>query len=209
MTWQSYELGNTISKATRDTRLWQSEKGIIETNKNTLAIPIKLDDQEKGYIFHGHGKLLLDTIVETEEGAIGKPVEKELTKPFLMLANIEETQRHLSEATGEDLAKIGYKEQQTLIDNAKDMLNRFFKRGRIHSQHCFNQDESFIFAFKNQTDKLDILVASGPKFVYTSKDVVFVSNKNNVVLKSTDEVVCSSNGKSVIISKGKRIIIKK
>ena len=209
MTWQNYQLGNTISKTTEDTRLWQSEKGIIEISKNTLAIPIKLGDQEKGYIFHGHGKLLLDTIVETEEGAIGKPVEKELNQPFLMLGDTEETQQHLSEASEEDLAKMGYEEQQEFVDKAEDLFNRFFKNGRIHSRHRFKEHRGFIFAFQNQTNKLDILVANGPELVYTSKDVVFVSNKNNVVLKSPDEVVCSSKGKSIIINKGKSVIIKK
>ena len=66
-----------------------------------------------------------------------------------------------------------------------------------------------IFAFQNQANKLDILVAKGSKLVYTAKDLVFVSNKNKVVLKSPDEVVCSGNRRSVIIGKGKSVIIKK
>ncbi|UCE44239.1 MAG: hypothetical protein JSV57_01775, partial [Candidatus Bathyarchaeota archaeon] len=63
-----YQLGSTILKTVKAIKLWESERGIVEVSKNTLAISIKLDDQGRGYIFHGHGKLLLDTIVETEEG---------------------------------------------------------------------------------------------------------------------------------------------
>jgi len=167
---QNYQLGNSISKATEDITLWQTEKGIIKISKNTLAIPIKLDDKRKGYIFHGHGKLLLDAIVETEEGAIGKPVEKEINEPFLMLGDTEETQQHFSTAS---------------------------------------EGHGLVFAFQNETSKLDILVARGSKLVYTARGIVFVLSKNNVVLKSPNEVVCSNSGKSVIIKSGKSVIVKK
>ena len=209
MIWHDYQLGTTISKTTKDTRLWDSEKGIVEIHKDTLAIPIKLDDKENGYIFHGQGKLLLDTIVETEEGAIGDPVEKPLNKPFLMLGDPKETQQHLTEASEEDLTRMGYENKQDLIDAAEDLFHRFFKNGRTHSRHRFSEDRSVIFAFRNQNDKLDILVAKGPKLVYTAKDIVFVSNRNKVVLKRPEEVVCSGNGKSVIINKGRSVIIRK
>ena len=70
MRWRDYELGDTISKTIEDTRPWESDKGIVEIGKNTLAIPIRLDGDERGYIFHGDGKLLLDTIVETEKACM-------------------------------------------------------------------------------------------------------------------------------------------
>lgn len=209
MIWHEYQLGDTVSKTTEDTRLWESEKGIVEINKEALAVPIELDDEEKGYIFHGQGKLLLDTIVETEEGAIGKPVERELNKPFLMLADTEKTQQFLTKASEGDLTKMGYENKQEFMEEAKDLFNRFFKNGSAHSHHRFSKHRGFIFAFQNQTNKLDIIVANGSRIVYTAKDLVFVSNKNKVVLKSPDEVVCSGNRRSVIISKGKSVIIKK
>ena len=209
MIWHEYQLGDTVSKTTEDTRLWESEKGIVEINKDALAIPIELDDEEKGYLFHGQGKLLLDTIVETEEGAIGKPVERELNKPFLMLADTEKTRQSLTKASDGDLTKMSYENKQGFMEEAQDLFNRFFKNGRTHSRHHFRKHCGFVFAFQNQTNKLDILVANGPKIVYTAKDLVFVSNKNKVVLKSPDEVVCSGKGRSVIISKGKSVIIKK
>lgn len=208
MTWQNYQLDNTISKATEDIMLWQTEKGIIKISKNTLAIPIKLGDQRKGYIFHGYGKLLLDTIVETEEGAIGKPVEKEINEPFLMLGDTEEIQQHLSTASREDFTKMGYENPQEFVSNAEDLCNRFF-RERVHSHQGFDEGHGLIFAFQNEAGKLDILVAKGSKLVYKAMSMVFVSNENNVVLKSPREVVCSNNGKSVIIKKGKSVIVKK
>lgn len=201
MIWQNYQLGNTVSKTSEAMTLWQTEKVIIEINKNTLAIPIELDDKERGYVFHGNGKLLLDTIVETEEGAIGKPVEKELHEPFLMVGDIEETQKHLTEASEEDFEKVGYQNQQEFVDGAEDLCDQFFKKKGVHNHQHFDEHHGFIFAFQNETSKLDILVAKGSKLVYKAMDIVFVSNKNKVVLKSPSEVVCLSNGKSVIVKK--------
>jgi hypothetical protein len=209
MIWQRYQLGTTISKIIENARLWESERGIVEINKNALAIPILLEDEEKGYIFRGHGKLLLDTIVETEEGAIGKPVEKELNQAFLMLGDIEEIRHHFGQASEEDLAEMGYETRQEFTEEAESLLNRFFKDGRTRDRHRFSKHQGFIFAFQNQNDRLDKLIANGPKLVYKTKDLAFVSNQNKAVLKSPGEVVCSSNGKSVIIKKGRSVIIRK
>jgi len=201
MMWQNYQLGNTVSKTSEAVTLWQMEKGIVEISKNTLAVPIELDDKERGYVFHGNGKFLLDSIVETEEGAIGKPVEKELSELFLMLGDTEEIQKHLTEASEEDFAKMGYQNQQEFADRAEDLCGQFFKKKGVHNHQCFDEHRGFIFAFQNQTSKLDILIAKGSKLVYKAMDIVFVSNENKVVLKSPSEVVCTSNGKSVIIKK--------
>ncbi len=201
MIWKKYRFDSPISKVTEALTLWQTERGIIKISKNTLAILIKLGDQRKGCVFHGQGKLLLDAIVETDEGAVGKSVEKELNEPFLMLGDAEEIGQHLTTASEEDFTKMGYESQQEFIAKADDLYNRFFEKGRMNSHRYFSEDNGFIFACQNQADKLDILVSKGSKLVYKTVDLVFVSNKNRVVLKSPSEVVCSSNGKSVIIKK--------
>ena len=208
MMWQNYQLDKTISKITEAIKLWQTEKGIIEISKNTLAIPIKLGDQQKGYIFHGDGKLLIDTIVETEEGAIGKPVEKELDEPFLMLGGTEQIQQHFSTTSKEDFTKIGYENPQEFVAKAEDLCDQFF-RGRVHSRQGLDEDHGLIFAFQNEASRLDILVTKDSKLVYKAMDIIFVSNENKVVLKSPTEVVCSNNRKSVIIKKDKSVIVKK
>jgi hypothetical protein len=209
MTWEKYELDGTISKATGDMRLWQTERGVVGINENTLATLITLGGQRRGYVFHGHGKLLIDAIVETDEGAIGRSIEKELSEPFIMLGETEEIQKRLTKASEEDLAKMGYEHQKGFVDRAEDLCDQFFKKGRVHDTRRFNGDRGFIFAFQNEANKLDVLVSKGSKLVYKAMDMVFVSNKNKVLLKSQGEVVCKNNGKSVIIKKDKSIIINK
>jgi len=207
MIWGKYKIDNTVTRTAEDIRLWQTEKGIIEISRNTLAVSIRLDDKRKGYVFHGQGKLLIDAIVETEEGAVGKSVEKELIEPFLMLGDTERIQKHLAETSEDDFEKMGYKSQQGFVDKAEDLCDRFF-RGRVHSHEDFDEPHGLIFAFQNETSKFDILVAGGSKLVYKATGLVFVSNENKVVLKSPGEVVVSDNGKSVIVKKGKSIFIK-
>lgn len=206
MNWVDYKLRNEISKAGTDIKLWESERGTVKVNEETLVVPIELNDEIRGYIFHGRGKLLLDALVETEEGAVGKAVEAELVQPFLMLGNKFETvQRNLEKTNQEDISKIGYETSQEFIDQANHLLKSFFK-GRV-SNNNFNNSGT-IFAFPNEIDTLDILVAKGEKLVYKSKSVVFVSNRDNVILKQGEEVVCANHGKSVVITRGRSVIIK-
>ena len=207
--WRDYELGDTISKIAEDTKPWESDKGIVEIRKNTLAIPIRLDDDERGYIFHGEGKLLLDTIVETEKGAIGRPVERELDSPFLMLGNSEKMRQNLDEASQEDFVNAGYKDRQEFLDTAEALFDRFFQKGKIHGRRHFKRGDGLIFAFQNQAStKLDVLIAKDSKLVYASKAKVFVAHRDNVVLTSPGAVVCSGKGKSVIINKGRSVVIR-
>lgn len=208
MIWGKYKLDDTVSRATEDIRLWQAEKGIIEISRNTLAVSIMLDDEQKGYVFHGQGKLLIDAIAETKEGAIGKPVEKELIEPFLMLGDTEIIRKHLDETREDDFEKMGYKSQQEFIDKAEDLCDRFF-RGRVHSHEDLDENHGSIFAFQNGNSKFDIVVADGSKLVYKTTGLIFVSNEDKVVLKSPSEVVVSDNGKSVIVKKGKSVFTKR
>jgi hypothetical protein len=196
---QQYRLGNTIHKATGALKLLQSERAIIEADGKTLAVPILLDNQRKGYIFHGHAKLLLDTIVETEEGAMGNSVEREVNEPFLMLGDTEEIQQNLSATDKESFAAMGYKDEQEFMTKAEDLLHKFSGREKILDHNCCHHDHGAVFALPNETGKLDILVADGSKLVYKATDRMFIANRSKVVLKTPEEMVLSTNQKSLII----------
>jgi hypothetical protein len=197
---QQYRLDKTVLKATEALKLLQSERAIVEVEGNTLAVPILLDNERKGYIFHGHAKLLLDTIVETKEGAMGNSVEREIIEPFLMLGNTEEIQQHLSATDKESLATMGYKDEKEFIAKAEDLL-KFGGRGKIHSHHCCGEEHGTVFAFPNEAGKLDILVADDSRLVYKAIDRMFIAGRSKVVLKTPEEMVVASDLKSLIIRK--------
>jgi len=199
MIWHSYNLGETILKTTESLKLLETEKAIVEISGNTLAIPVMLNNSLEGYVYHGDGKLVLDTIVETEQGAVGRPVEEEINRPFLMLGNAEGARQQLRPASQKDLSERGYTEQGEFILSAEGLLNSFSRRGRTHN--CRHHGDGSVFAFQNETNKLDFLIVNGEKFVYKTTDSIFVSNRDRVIFKNSIGVVCINNGKSIIVKK--------
>ena len=197
---RNYQLEDTILKPSEDIVLWQTERGLLKISKNTLALPIRLDDQRKGYVFHGQAQLLLDTIVETEEGAVGKSVEKEISRLFLMFGAKEEIGRHLTLALKEDLEKADYRDEQEFRAEAERICDQFMGRRGGFGRDNLDVREGLVFAFSNETDNLDILVTKGSKLVYKAAGVVFVSDKGKSILKrGHDVVVLSHNGKSFVV----------
>ncbi len=202
--WDKFELDNTVLKVPQDIRLWQSEKGIVDIKADALAILVKRDGEKRGYVFHGQGKLVLDTIVETDEGALGRSIEKELNKPFLMLTRTEDLQAKLSEASKDDLKRTGYENGHSFADAASKSLDRFLGRRSFIHEHSRNR--GFVFAFPSGDDKLDVLVADDDKLVYQSADITFISEAGKTVLKEPHGMICSGSGKSVVIKRGNCII---
>lgn len=200
MTQREYQLDNTQLKTTEPLKLWESERGFVEIEKDTLAMMVKMNDKKRGYVFHGFGKLLLDAIVETVEGAVGKPVEKEVREPFLMIGDTESIQPHLSQASSEDLARMGYENPEAFLTRADELLDRFFRDGGMHGCRSSRQFQGSVFAFPNKDDQCDILALFGSKLVYESTDTVFALDGDKVVLKSPEQVVVSSRGKSVFVN---------
>jgi hypothetical protein len=197
--WHHYELDNVAKKTAEPLTLWQTEKGIVEIGKDALAIAIKMGDKQEGCVFHGRGRLVLDTIVETDKGAIGKPVEKEVKEPFLMLGGMGKLQTSLSAASDDDLARMGYANQKEFTARSEAVIDKFFTRGRLHDWGCYGEQQGSIFAFQNEANKLDILVTDDHKLVYKTASTIYISDGSKVVLKSPEQIVLVSSGKSIIV----------
>lgn len=203
MTETDYQLSSEIFRTTQNVTLWKNEKGIVEIAADVPAVQIRFDEEPCGYIFRGKGRLRVDTIAETEQGAVGKPVDKEISEPFLMLGKTEGIQESLKLVDDEDLARLEIETSQDFVTEAEDLLEKFLQRSSHgHRRRFKNELEGFIFAFQNEKGKLDLLIGKDTKLVYTAADKVFVSKRNKVVLTSDGEVVISRPGKSVVVSKG-------
>ncbi len=207
MKWQDFQLDDTISKTKEALTLWQTERGSIEIGQDSLVYPIRLDDQQKGYVFHGHCKFLLDTIVETNEGAIGKSVEREVNTPFLMLGNTEKIHQHLSIASEEDLAKMAYANKQEFVVKATNLLNRFFKKGG-KSQCYSGKGHGLTFAFQDEDNGFELLLPSDGNVTYVTKSKIYILSGNRQLLMGSDEMVISKRGNLVIIKDGQILIDK-
>ena len=49
----NYRLGDKPLKTVEDTNLFKNDRCIIGVLKGTLALPIILDEETEGYVFHG------------------------------------------------------------------------------------------------------------------------------------------------------------
>jgi hypothetical protein len=200
MIWHEYRLGNVVSKTTEPLTLWETAKGLVQIDRNTLTLPVMLGDRLRGYVFHGHGRLVLDMIIETEEGAVGRPVEERADHPFIMLGGTEAVQSSLGLASQEDFSALGYVNQQEFAAKAEDLLRRLHGRS-LGLCGCGFSDvgDGLVFAFQKETNRLDILLAKGEKIVYKTRGTVFASNGNKTFLEGSEGLVCISNGRSVIV----------
>jgi hypothetical protein len=159
-----------------------------------------LGDRQKGCVFHGHDKLVLDMIIEIEEGAIGRPIENRTDRPFMMLGGTEAVQRNLDPASQEDFTVMGYAKQQEFVAKAEDLLDRFHGRSLGLSGREFSSvGHGLVFSFQEEINGLDILLVKGEKIVYKTRGTAFVSDGSKAVLKGSDGIVCVSNGRSVIV----------
>ncbi len=194
-----YELEKTVLRSDEAFTLYRVEKASVEIEKNMFAVPIKVEEEKVGYVFVGQGKLLVDAIVETEEGAFGKPIEHALNEPFLMLGDTEQTSQRFSPASHDDLKKADV-DETTLLDRAQRLLDRFASKSTAHGHADLGNHSGWIFAFSNGENALDHLVSKGSELVYNAKDMSFVSKGNRSILHSSGRVVLSRHGKPIVVN---------
>jgi hypothetical protein len=193
MIWHHYELGSTVLKTNEPLTLWKADRGSVEIGKDTLAVAITLEGKPQGYIFGGNGKMVLDAIVETEQGAVGKPVEQELTEPFLMLGNPQDIESRFALATGGE---------QDFLTTAEDLYHKFFREGEHFGSRCNDHyHEGLVFAFRNDSGHFDLLILHGSKIVYRAKHMMFISDENRVIMKSPEHTIVSDNGRCIIVKR--------
>jgi len=197
MTHSDVKLGTQPLKFTNDLTLFQNEKCMVKTAAGTLTLPILVDDETRGQLFFGKGEFTLDAIIETPNGAVGKPLIKSLTTPFLVFGSVSGIKERMVPATVDDIKNVGYTGLEDFLAKANDLLNRFFGNSRTH---LHLEEDRHLLAFSNGNGGWDILVSKGNKLVYTSKDSVYVS-KGNVqsVVVQPDSIVVKRHGKTVVI----------
>ena len=195
---RNFEVDNKPLKVIEDATLLKNERCIVETSKGTLALPLLFDDRVQGYVFHGVGGLIVDSIVETTRGAVGKPTVKDLNHPFLMLGKAEEIKDILRPADNSDLQNAGYEEVDAFVEKAKELCEDLLDGRQIHGD--FDGEGSRLFVFKNDEGDSDILVAKNHKIVFKSGKKVYVSKGSKSILQRPGEIIVSKKGKTVVIA---------
>jgi hypothetical protein len=200
MMWKNYELGDKVLELDENLTLCRSDRVLVSSNKGTLAVAVKCADQREGLVLLGHGRLVVDAIVETEDGALGKPIDRELSRPFLMLGDIGETSQHLKEVSKEDVARNRLKVEE-IFGEAQNLIDRFLGRRANCGYGCHHKGEGLVIAFVTDEDGLDVLVLNGSRLVFRGKNISFVAQGNHSVLTSAEQVVFANDARSVIVEK--------
>lgn len=201
MIWHQYTLDDAVFKTAEELTLWQSDKGLVKVSKDTLAVAVKSNSETVGYAFHGEGKMILDAIVETEQGAAGKSIEKELNKPLLMLGNPEQIADHLAPADTETCSKKGYSEARQFVETLGHVFRRFLRTERGIGCYCSVRPRGLVFAFVNEDGKKNLLLVKDSKIVYKSHEMVYVYGDNKAIIRSPQQIVVSRRDKSVIVNR--------
>lgn len=201
-----YSLGEELLKTVEDVTLLQNERCLTKVFKDTLCLPVLVDEKVFGYVFHGTGKLMIDSLIEATRGAVGKSTIKDLNQSFIMLGNTREIKNKLVSVDSADLNKLGYKDIEDFVEMADGLCGHLWYKG----MNRLSQDmtEKVVFAFAESKSKFDMLVLKGDNLIYTSREKVFVSKKNKTVLTSPEQVVVAKGGKTVIIAND-RVLVEK
>jgi hypothetical protein len=206
MTLSHMQLGNQPQKLTKDATLLQNEKCIVKATAGTLTLPILVNNTVSGQLFIGKGQLTLDAIIETARGAIGKPLVKDLTpdQPFLMLSETKNLKENLAPATSQDLTSMGYESTGEFLKAANETFGQFANKRRGHIDI---KPDAHIFAFANEHENWDFLIAKDDELVYTSKHKVYVSKDNGEsVSLEPGSILVARKGKTVVIDKGNILV---
>ena len=205
MSLSHYKFDSKPLKLLSNLDLLKTERCLVKVENGTLALPILIDDGALGYVFHGSGQFIMDTIIETKKGAVGKSTDKELTQPFIMLGKVAAMENMVSTADSSDLNRLGYSSAEAFVKAADDFCSRFMKG----KKYCGNleAENGYIFAFPD-SECFDILVSKENKLFYTSKERVFVFKEGKEVLTSPEQIVVSKGGKAVVIADGDILIEK-
>jgi len=133
-----------------------------------LVAKIFQGDEHIGYYFRGRGSLIIDTVVETVNGAVGEPTSDVFSRALFISPNPPEL--GLEEAGEEALNEYGYRGAQDFLEEASRVLERLVKPGY---RQPFLPRNLEIFVLRSGSVK-HTLVIKGRRLIYASGRRVFI-----------------------------------
>lgn len=203
MNWTSrLELGE-IRRLNENVSLMKTDKALIEVNAGAILVSVGIDQVQRGYVLHGEGTLAVDVIVETADGAVGKPIQKILNEPFLALMSTFLVEERLTVPFDQDLKAFGYVNEEAFRTRADDLCRMFFG---ISDNHFSNRgDGGFVFVFPRKNGRPDLLVADHDRLVFKSREIVFISNGHKAILKSSEGFLVAGCSECLLLGENKHV----
>jgi hypothetical protein len=188
-------------KLRQDFTLFQNERCIMKIFKPSLALPIMRESEVVGYVFHGEGKLVIDAVIETPRGAIGRPVEHKIETPFIMLApfkKVRKLREELVSAIISDLKQKGYESLGEFIKAARELCSQTFRKTCFG---IFPENRRHIFAFKREDRRIDLLVSKDDKLAYISGEKLFAFKRGKSVIIKPGKLLIAKSNRALVVSR--------
>ncbi len=117
-----YSVGPELSVTTQVCSVLDSDICRVELASGSLWTPVRQDERTVGLAAFGRGHLVLDAILETDEGAVGESVTVYLEGAHVILGGVL-PQSESRPATDDDVSDAGFSELSELHRTATDLLD--------------------------------------------------------------------------------------
>ncbi len=178
-------IGALAGKVSDPTDVARSEKALLNVSEGTLYFPVLQNDIEIGGIFIGAGQVLIDAIIDTSRGAIGKSYEFVWNGSLLLLTNDAKWSPPAVEPVKhKDLKVFLLDSSEEAQARAKEIFYRFYNENRDFVSDTFiSRNRGWIATILDKQRGKSGIVASDDRLVMKLGDLKVVISGNKLIQK--------------------------
>jgi len=187
-------LGALAGKIDATAEIARTEKALIQVDSNSLYFPIIRAGVEVGGVFLGSGKVIVDAIVETRRGAIGKSEELIWNGSLILIStSVEWIPPSILPVSDKDLEYHQLKSK----DEAREQAQQIFDRNLAEASSRF--DDFFVLR-RHGWCVIILDKEHGKIHILASKDRIVMKHPNSSLIIKGNRMVKKEGHKKVIIA---------
>lgn len=180
--------------------LISTDKALLTLTEGVAWVYVVNNGDRVGIAFAGPGRLAVDAITETDEGAVGRSVVMRLEGMQLYLGETQ-IERLSREATDSELSTIGYKSAEDFLSGVESLIKE-----KVNGDNKINIEnhDSRVLIGTGEDEKSIVLVIGHRK-----DDLVFSYGKNVFVVGDDEMVSIDKSGVRIRGKHGKTLEVTK
>lgn len=202
--WDDLVLGALAGKVSETIEIARSKKALVEVTAGTLYFPVLFEEIEVGGIFIGSGRFVVDAIVETRQGAIGKSHDYSWDGSLLILSSGGEwTPPSVKLVQDKDLKSYHLKTTDEAKERATQILDRFTEsKFGWFSESYIRRGKGWRVTILDKERGVTHLIAKQTRLIMKHSDTKIVLDGNRLLQKQGERkiVVASRWGPIVRVS---------
>ena len=178
-------LGALAGRVANPTDIARSEKALLGVNEGSLYFPVFYQNREVGGIFIGYGQAILDAIVETSRGALGKSYEFFWNGSLVLLSEDGEwTPPSTGPVRKGDLQEFLLSSEDEAQERAQSIFERFILNNQNWiADHFFLRNRGWMATILDTQRGKCHIIASDDRFVVKIGQLKVVLTRNKLVHK--------------------------